>query len=90
MVSEACEPPPCMGAVCACAGGGFSGSAGPLLAPTCIPYLEPCNNGNDLCSTCYGEAGCAGGSKSAGGSNEPHTCERKNGKIECREGDHRG
>ena len=83
-VVEACEPPPCMGALCACAGGGFAGSAGPLLEQTCFPFLEPCNNGDALCSQCYSESGCA----TRNAKKTPTTCKVKNnGESICEDGD---
>ena len=84
-IAEACDPPPpCAGAVCACAGGGFAGAGVPWLPATCIPFFEPCENGNDFCSQCYSESGCAGGSRAkTGGDPGKRRCERKNGKIEC-------
>ena len=81
-IAEACEPPPCVGAVCACAGGGLAGAGIPLFPPTCTPYIEPCNNGNDFCTKCYSDSGCAGGSK-PGGDPGKMKCEMKNGKIKC-------
>ena len=66
-IVEACRPPPCLGAICACAGGGFAGTAKPLVRPTCKPFIRPCRNGDALCKQCFGESGCAGGSKSGGG-----------------------
>ena len=89
-IVKACPPPPCLGAVCACAGGGFAGTAKPLVAPTCKSFIQPCTNGEDLCSQCFRESGCAGGSKKSGGrSMATRTCERKsrNGTIKCRLGD---
>ena len=90
-IVEACEPAPCLSAVCACAGGGFVGTAKPLLAPTCEAFFRPCTNSDDLCKQCFGESGCAGGSKSGGRSKATRTCERKSwgGPITCRLGDHR-
>ena len=82
-VVEACEPPPCMGALCACAGGGFAGSAGPLLEQTCFPFLEPCNNGDALCSQCYSESGCA----TRKGEGKVTTCKVKNDGVKCVDGD---
>ena len=67
----------------------MTGSAFQIIPPTCVPYIEPCEGGNDLCSTCYSESGCAGGSKS-GGRKGKTTCERKNNAIECRPGDKQG
>ena len=83
--------PRCLGAICACAGGGFAGTAKPLVRPTCKPFIRPCSNGDALCKQCFGESGCAGGSKSGDGSKATRTCERKSGDrlIKCRLGDHR-
>ena len=86
-IVEAClDPPPCLGAVCACAGGGMAGSAMQIISPYCVPYIEPCTNSAELCTQCYTESGCAGGSKS-GRRKGKTTCERKNNAIECHPGD---
>ena len=82
-IVEAClDPPPCLGAVCACAGGGMAGNAYQIIAPTCIAYIEPCTDSETLCTQCYSESGCADGSKS-GGRKGNTRCERKNNAIEC-------
>ena len=95
-IVEACSPPPCLGAICACAGGGFAGTAKPLVAPTCKPFIRPCSNGDALCKQCFGESGCEQEwqgykGKSGDGSKATRTCERKSGDglIKCRLGDHR-
>ena len=55
---EACPPAPCLGAVCACAGGGFAGTAMPLFEATCEPLRTlNCNNGDELCTQCFSESG---------------------------------
>ena len=90
--AEACGgPPPCLSAVCACAGGGLSGLAISVIPPTCIPFIEPCSNSADLCSQCYSESGCANPNSKSGANKTEMTCERKSrdGPITCRPGDHR-
>ena len=55
-ISEACpsEPPPCLGVQCACVGWNI-----PLIAPTCIAFIEPCSDSEDLCTACLSDAGCS-------------------------------
>ena len=89
-IAEACndDPPPCWGAVCACAGGGFAGSAGPLVEPTCIPYLDAeCEDADELCDQCLSESGCASGIAKSG--DEPMTCKKNGGGIKCVKGENR-
>ena len=96
-IVEACPPtgpPPCLGAFCACAGGGFTRAGISLYPPTCEAFPEPCSNSTDLCKQCFSESGCAGGSKT-GGRRVLMTCERTCERtcvipdIRCQLGDHR-
>ena len=90
-IVEACGPQPCLGAVCACYGGGLAGLGSGLLGThdaQCLTYMEPCTDGEELCSQCYSENGCPDGSETTGASRGETTCERKNGNgpIVCRPG----
>ena len=55
-IVEGCpsEPPPCLGVQCACVGWNI-----PLIAPTCIAFIEPCSDSEDLCTACLNDAGCS-------------------------------
>ena len=92
-VVEGCgggSPPPCNNAVCWCAGGGFVGSAGPLIEKTCRGFPEDCEK-EDLCNQCYGEAGCSGSNKRKGKKSKKSTmttCGRRRGRgpVKCTKG----
>merc|ERR1712027_54441 len=93
-VAEACppsEPPPCLTAMCACAGGGFSGAGLPVIPRTCISFFDPCSNSNDLCNQCYRESGCST-SKLVDGEQRNMTCSTANkdgtGPVTCIPGQH--
>ena len=89
-IVEACEPGlgplPCFAAVCYCYSGGVVGAGAGLGTQDadCITYIEPCTDGDELCSQCYSEHGCPDGRGHVGET----TCERKggNGPIVCRPG----
>ena len=91
-IVEACnEDLPCLAAICYCYGGGMVGPGGEGLGTSdvsCDTYVPPCTGGEELCSQCYSENGCPGGSQTTGGSRGETTCERKNGNapIVCRPG----
>ena len=91
-IAEACSgPPPCLGAFCACGGGGFTRAGVPVIPATCISFIDPCSNSEDLCNQCYSESGCMNPNSKSGANKIEMTCERKSGDgpITCRPGDHR-
>ena len=82
-VTEACGPdgptPPCGGAWCHCAGGGFVGAPIQILPYECFPFPENCSNSTDLCNQCKTESGCAGSESKSGSSDMTGTYCDKNG-----------